>query len=151
MSLIRPADSFVSNTHFSDSISYSAPARTITAPYNVSILARAPHREFAYAHLGPARGSTSTAQFSACRTPNIAFSSSSRGERKQPLKDLRLIRAMGSTFVTRSCLVVVPSAHQRRCAVLSARLSYLHRCCTIGRGGISTSCGGYLGKDVGQV
>ncbi|KAI0286113.1 DRMBL-domain-containing protein [Russula aff. rugulosa BPL654] len=42
---------------------YSPPAGSSTAPSIASILARPPHREFTYAHLRPARGSTSTAQF----------------------------------------------------------------------------------------
>lgn len=56
----------LNNTHFSNSIlhrSYSPPAGTSTTPSITSILARPPHREFTYAHLRPARGSTSTAQF----------------------------------------------------------------------------------------
>ena len=42
--------------------SYSPPAGTSASPSIASILARPPHREFTYAHLRPARGSTSTAQ-----------------------------------------------------------------------------------------
>ena len=43
--------------------SYSPPAGTCATPTIASILARPPHREFTHAHLRPARGSTSTAQF----------------------------------------------------------------------------------------
>ncbi|KAH9964754.1 DRMBL-domain-containing protein [Russula compacta] len=42
---------------------YSPPAGTCATPSIASILARPPHREFTHAHLRPARGSTSTAQF----------------------------------------------------------------------------------------
>ncbi|KAI9510529.1 DNA repair metallo-beta-lactamase-domain-containing protein [Russula earlei] len=41
---------------------YSPPAGTSTTPSIASILARPPHREFTYAHLRPARGSTPTTQ-----------------------------------------------------------------------------------------
>ncbi|KAI0287810.1 DRMBL-domain-containing protein [Russula brevipes] len=41
---------------------YSPPAGTSATPSIASILARPPHREFTYAHLRPARGSTPTAQ-----------------------------------------------------------------------------------------
>jgi hypothetical protein len=54
------------------------------------------------------------------------------------------------TFVTRSCLMVVPSA-DRRLRCFERVLKGCYRCCAIGRGGTSTFSGGDLEKDVGQV
>ena len=77
---MRPANLFVSNTHFSDSINYSPPARTSTAPSIMSILACPPHREFMNAYV-PHTVQNLPRSFSACRTPNTALSSSSRVSR----------------------------------------------------------------------